>query len=44
MGWKHVNDNDNGEVVFYPAGYNGVLSVAASEQSDLKKNNSNYVI
>jgi serine protease len=34
--------NDNGETVFYPAGYKGVLSVAASEQSDLKKNNSNY--
>ncbi|MCO6500471.1 MAG: S8 family peptidase [Vicingus serpentipes] len=34
--------NDDGENVFYPAGYDGVLSVAASEQSDLKKNNSNY--
>jgi len=34
--------NDNGENVFYPAAYNGVLSVAATEQSDLKKNNSNY--
>lgn len=34
--------NDNGEDVFYPAGYKGVLSVAATEQSDLKKNNSNY--
>lgn len=34
--------NDDGEDVFYPAGYDGVLTVAASEQSDLKKNNSNY--
>ena len=34
--------NDNGENIFYPAGYDGVLTVAASEQSDLKKNNSNF--
>jgi hypothetical protein len=34
--------NDDGENMFYPAGYDGVLTVAASEQSDLKKNNSNY--
>lgn len=34
--------NDDGEDVFYPAGYDGVLTVAASEQSDFKKNNSNY--
>jgi subtilisin family serine protease len=34
--------NDNGENVFYPAGYEGVLSVGATEQSDLKKNNSNH--
>jgi len=34
--------NDDGENIFYPAAYDGVLSVAASEQNDLKKNNSNY--
>ncbi len=34
--------NDNGDNVFYPAGYPGVFSVAATEQNDLKKNNSNY--
>lgn len=34
--------NDNGDQKFYPAAYDGVLTVAASEQSDLKKNNSNY--
>jgi len=34
--------NDDGENKFYPAAYDGVLTVAASEQSDLKKNNSNY--
>ncbi len=34
--------NDNGENVFYPAGYYGVLSVSGSEQSDLKETNSNY--
>jgi subtilisin family serine protease len=34
--------NDDGENLFYPAAYDGVLTVAASEQSDLKKNNSNY--
>jgi subtilisin family serine protease len=34
--------NDDGENIFYPAAYDGVLTVAASEQSDLKKNNSNY--
>ena len=34
--------NDGNEVLFYPAAYDGVLTVAASEESDLKKNNSNY--
>ncbi|TXB66807.1 S8 family serine peptidase [Vicingus serpentipes] len=34
--------NDDGETMFYPAGYESVLTVAASEQSDFKKNNSNY--
>ncbi len=34
--------NDNDEVIFYPAAYDGVLTVAASEQNDFKKNNSNY--
>ncbi len=34
--------NNNMDVKFYPAAYKGVLSVAATEQSDLKKNNSNY--
>jgi serine protease len=34
--------NNNNETLFYPAAYDGVLTVAASEQSDLKKNNSNY--
>lgn len=36
-----VGNNDN-DTLFYPAAYDGVLSVAASEQSDFKKNNSNY--
>lgn len=34
--------NNGNEVLFYPAAYDGVLTVAASEQNDLKKNNSNY--
>ncbi|MGB0887073.1 MAG: S8 family serine peptidase [Vicingaceae bacterium] len=34
--------NDDDETVFYPAGYDGVLSVAASEQSDLKADFSNH--
>ncbi len=34
--------NNGNEVLFYPAAYDGVLTVAASEESDLKKNNSNY--
>ena len=34
--------NNNSDTAFYPAAYEGVLSVAATEQSDLKKNNSNY--
>ena len=34
--------NDDIETQFYPAAYDGVLTVAASEQSDLKKNNSNH--
>lgn len=34
--------NNNNEVLFYPAAYDGVLTVAASEESDLKKNNSNF--
>ncbi len=34
--------NDNGENTFYPAGYNGVLSVAATNQSDVKSGVSNY--
>lgn len=34
--------NNNNDVLFYPAAYDGVLTVAASEESDLKKNNSNY--
>lgn len=34
--------NDSIETPFYPAAYDGVLTVAASEQSDLKKNNSNF--
>ncbi len=34
-------NNDN-EILFYPAAYNGVLTVAASEQADLKASFSNY--
>lgn len=34
--------NDNLETAFYPAGYRGVLSVANSNQSDLKSASSNY--
>lgn len=34
--------NNNNEIMFYPAAYDGVLTVAASEESDFKKNNSNY--
>ncbi len=34
--------NDNLETPFYPASYDGVLNVAATDQSDIRKNNSNY--
>ncbi len=34
--------NNNQEVKFYPAAYDGVFSVCATEQNDLKKDNSNY--
>ena len=34
--------NDNGNNPFYPAGYQGVLSVAASDPSDIKTIVSNY--
>lgn len=34
--------NNNLETIFYPAGYQGVLSVANSNQSDLKSASSNY--
>lgn len=34
--------NNGNETLFYPAAYDGVLTVAASEESDFKKNNSNY--
>ena len=34
--------NDNGNNTFYPAGYRGVLSVAASDPSDIKTVVSNY--
>ena len=34
--------NDNSEEIFYPAGYKGVLSVAATNQTDLKATFSNY--
>jgi len=36
-----VGNNDL-EVIFYPAGYKGVLSVSNSNQSDLKSASSNY--
>ena len=36
-----VGNNDL-ETKFYPAAYEGVLSVCATEQNDLKKDNSNY--
>ncbi|MBL4593039.1 MAG: S8 family serine peptidase [Flavobacteriales bacterium] len=34
--------NDNGESTFYPAGYDGVLSVGATDPSDIKTSVSNY--
>lgn len=34
--------NDNSTDPFYPAAYNGVIAVAASDQNDIKKNNSNH--
>lgn len=34
--------NDGLENVFYPAGYDGVLGVAATDQNDIKKSNSNF--
>ena len=34
--------NDNSDSVFYPAGYVGVLSVAATDQNDIKLGTSNY--
>lgn len=34
--------NDSTERVFYPAGYENVLSVGSSEQQDFKKHTSNY--
>ncbi len=34
--------NNGSDTAFYPAAYNGVLSVAATEQSDLKASFSNY--
>lgn len=34
--------NDNSDNVFYPAGYDGVFSVAATDQSDIKLTTSNY--
>ncbi len=34
--------NDDDETVFYPAGYDGVLTVASSNQTDTKANFSNY--
>ena len=36
-----VGNNDQ-EVVFYPAGYNGVLSVASTDSADVKADFSNY--
>lgn len=34
--------NDNGEDKFYPAGYDGVLSVGATDQNDIKTSISNH--
>ena len=34
--------NDNLETPFYPASYDGVLNVAATDQSDIRKSNSNF--
>ncbi|PKP45344.1 MAG: hypothetical protein CVT95_08925 [Bacteroidetes bacterium HGW-Bacteroidetes-12] len=34
--------NDGLEDVFYPAGYEGVLGVVATDQNDIKKSNSNF--
>lgn len=34
--------NDNGDISFYPAAYNGVLSVGATDPSDIKTAISNY--
>lgn len=34
--------NDNLETPFYPASYKGVLNVAATDQNDIRKSNSNY--
>lgn len=34
--------NDNRDSIFYPAGYVGVLSVAATDQNDIKLTTSNY--
>lgn len=34
--------NNDADILFYPAAYPGVLSVSATEESDFKKNTSNY--
>lgn len=34
--------NDGIDDVFFPAGYDGVLGIAATDQNDIKKNNSNF--
>lgn len=34
--------NDNGDISFYPAAYNGVLSVGATDSGDIKTGVSNY--
>lgn len=34
--------NDNSDNIFYPAGYDGVFSVAATDQNDIKLTTSNY--
>ncbi|NQX99360.1 MAG: S8 family serine peptidase, partial [Flavobacteriales bacterium] len=34
--------NDNGENIFYPAGYDGVLTVAGIDAGDIKVSSSNY--